>query len=80
MFQLIKKDHYSPFLFNRKLFVRIYYTTEEIVHLLSSVCDQVSELWQQLELASELQSDLQDTVNWGKKYLLDFNAGNTQLV
>ena len=50
------------------------------MHLLSSVCDQVSELWQQLELASELQSDLQDTVNWGKKYLLDFNAGNTQLV
>ena len=24
-------------------------------------CDQASDLWQQLELASELESDLQDT-------------------
>ena len=43
-------------------------------------CDQVSDLWQQLELASELESDLQDTVDWGKKWLVDFNAGKTQLV
>ena len=35
---------------------------------------------QQLELASELESDLQDTVDWGKKWLVDFNAGKTQLV
>ena len=28
--------------------------------------------WQQLELASELESDLQDTVDWGKKWLVDF--------
>ena len=28
---------------------------------LHSKCDQVSDLWQQLELASELESDLQDT-------------------
>ena len=34
----------------------------------------------QLELASELESDLQNTVEWGKKWLLDFNAGKTQLV
>ena len=26
-------------------------------------CDQTSDLWQQLELASELESDLQDTVD-----------------
>ena len=26
-------------------------------------CDQASDLWQQLELASELESDLQDTVD-----------------
>ena len=32
------------------------------------------------ELASELESDLRDTVNWGKKWLVDFNAGKTQLV
>ena len=29
--------------------------------------DQASDLWQQLELASELESDLQDTVDWGRK-------------
>ena len=28
---------------------------------LSSKCDQASDLWQQLELASELESDLSDT-------------------
>ena len=32
-------------------------------------CDQASDLWQQLELASELESDLQDTVDQGKKWL-----------
>ena len=37
-------------------------------------------LWQQLELASELESDLRQTVDWGKKWLVDFNAGKTQLV
>ena len=47
---------------------------------LYSKCDQVSDLWQQLELASELESDLQDTVDWGKKWLVDFNAVETQLV
>ena len=47
---------------------------------LYSKCDRASDLWQQLELASELESDLQDTVDWGKKWLVDFNAGNTQLV
>ena len=41
---------------------------------LYSKCDQVSDLWQQFELASELESDLQDTVDWGKKWLGDFNA------
>ena len=29
--------------------------------------NQASDLWQQLELASELESDLQDTVDWGRK-------------
>ena len=31
---------------------------------LYSKCDQASDLWQQLELASELESDLRDTVGW----------------
>ena len=43
-------------------------------------CDQESNLWQQLELASELESDLQDIAEWGKKQLVDFNAGKTELV
>ena len=47
---------------------------------LYSKCYQASDLWQQLELASELESDLRDTVDWGKKWLVDFNAGKTQLV
>ena len=47
---------------------------------LYSKCDQASDLWQQLELASELESDLRDTVDWGKKWLVDFNAGKIQLV
>ena len=49
---------------------------------LYSKCDQASDLWQQLELlaSDELQSDLLDTVDWGKKWLVDFNVGKTQLV
>ena len=47
---------------------------------LYSDCDQASDLWQQLELASELGSDLRDTVDQGKKWLVGFNAGKTQLV
>ena len=42
--------------------------------------DRACDLWQELELASELESDLRDTVEWGKKWLVDFNAGKTQLV
>ena len=47
---------------------------------LYSKCDQASDLWQQLELTSELESDLRDIVDWGKKWLGDFSAGKTQLV
>ena len=32
-----------------------------------SKCDQASDLWQQLELASELESDLRDAVDWGQE-------------
>ena len=42
--------------------------------------DQASDLWQQLKLAAELESDLQDTVDCGRKWLADFNAGKTQQV
>ena len=39
---------------------------------LYSKCDQASDLWQQLELASKL--------DWGKKWLVDFSIGKPQLV
>ena len=42
--------------------------------------DQASDLWQQLELTSELESDIRYNMNWGRKWLADFNAGKTQLV
>ena len=32
-----------------------------------SKCDQGSDMWQQLELASELEFDLRETVDRGKK-------------
>ena len=47
---------------------------------LFSKCDQASDVWQQLELASELESHPRDTVYWGKKWVVDFSAGKTQLV
>ena len=47
---------------------------------LYSKCNQASDLWQQLELPSEHESNLRDRVDWDRKWLVDFNAGNTQLV
>ena len=35
-------------------------------------CDQASDLWPQLELASEIESNLRNTVDWGRKWLVDF--------
>ena len=40
-------------------------------------CDQAFDLWQQLELASELEFGLRDTVDWDRKWLVDFNAGKS---
>ena len=47
---------------------------------LYSKCDQASHLWQQLELAYELESGLQHTVDWDRKQLVDINAEKAQLV
>ena len=46
---------------------------------LYSKCDQASDLQQQLELASDLECDLRETADWGRKCLVDFNAGKTLL-
>ena len=48
--------------------------------LLSTKCDQASDLCQQLELASELKSGLRGIVEWGRKWLVDLNNGKTQLL
>ena len=47
---------------------------------LYSKCYQAYDLWQWLKLAAELESDLRDTVDWGKRCLVHFNAGKIQLV
>ena len=41
---------------------------------LYSKCDETSDLWQQLALASELGSDLWDTVDWDRKWLVFENT------
>ena len=43
-------------------------------------CDQPSDQQQQLKLTDKLESDLQQPVDWGRKWLVDFNAEKTQLV
>ena len=40
-------------------------------------CDPACDLWQELQLASELESDLWDTADFDRKLLLDFSAGKT---
>ena len=40
--------------------------------ILLSILSAISH--QQLELASELEFDLQDTVDWGRKWVVDFSA------
>ena len=45
-----------------------------------SQCDQAPGLWQQLEMAAELESDLRDTVDWDRKWFVDFNASKTHLI
>ena len=41
---------------------------------------QVYDIWQQLQLTSELDSDLRDIVNWSREWIVDFNYRKIQLV
>ena len=43
-------------------------------------CDKAFDLWQQLELSPEIESDLRETVDWRRKWLVNFNAGTSLLV
>ena len=42
-------------------------------------CEQASGLWKQLELVSRLESDLGDTGDGGRKWLVDFSVGKLNL-
>ena len=39
------------------------------------MCDLASDPRRQVELVAELGSDLRDIVDWGRKWFVDFNAG-----
>ena len=76
-FLVLDFSYYTLMTFLTMLFVILL---SMLMILLYSKCDQASDLCQQLELASELESNLQDIVDWGKKWLVDFKAWKTQLV
>ena len=48
--------------------------------ILLSILNVIRHLICGNNLNSELESDLRDTVDWGKKWLVDFDVGETQLV
>ena len=50
-----------------------------LLSILMILLSTLSVIWQQPKLDSELESNLDETVDWGRKWL-DFNAGKTQLV
>ena len=37
-------------------------------------------MWQLFEWTSEIESNLRDTVDWGRKWFVHFNAGKIQMV
>ena len=69
-------SHYTLITFLMTLFVILL----SMLMILLSKFDQVYDLRQQLVLVFGLESYLQDTVDWGRKQLFDFNARKTQLV
>ena len=48
--------------------------------MLMIILSTLNVIRQQLELASELESHPEEAVNWGRKWLVDFNTGKIQLV
>ena len=52
----------------------------KVRYTLSMIWRLTCDLWQQLEFVSELEFDLEDTVDWGRKWIFDFNTGKIQLV
>ena len=59
----------------------IYVILPSMLMILLSTLSVIWHVRQQLEMAAELESDIQDTVDWDKKWLVDFNAGGkTQII
>ena len=59
-------------IFLMMLYVIVIYADDTTLY---SNYDQASDLWQQLQLASELKFDLRGSVDWGRKRLIDFSTG-----
>ena len=59
-------------IFLMMLYVIVIYADDTTLY---SNYDQASDLWQQLQLASELKFDLRGSVDWGRKQLIDFSTG-----
>ena len=69
------------------LFGCAYHSNGTKIHLdaaliLLSILSVIRHLiwWQQLELASELESSLRDTLGWARNWHVDFTSGKIQLV
>ena len=69
--------HFSCYTLMTFLMIFAFYDDDTTIYVM---CDQTYDLWQQLEMAVELESDLWDTVNSGRKCLADFNNQKTQLL
>ena len=80
LFLVLHFSYYTLMTFLMMLSVIVLSVLMILLSTLYSECDQASDLWQQRELASQLESDLRDTVDWVRKWLVDFNAGKTQLL
>ena len=70
-FLVLHFSYYTLITFLMKLYI-VLLSMLLILHY--STCDQTSDLWKQLDMAFELESDLRDTVDLGRKWLVDFNA------
>ena len=66
-FLVLHFSYYTLMTFLMTLSVMLQSMLMILLCTLCAMCDQASDLWQQLELASEYESELQDTVDWSTK-------------
>ena len=70
-FLVLRVSYYTSLTFLMIFSNFVIYADNTIVH---SKFDQASDLWQQLKLASKLESDLRDTADCCRKWLVGLNA------